>query len=240
MNFRIAKAMKMDMGFVIHVGAHKFEEAGEYLDFGTKSVFWIDPIVQVNPESLPAGQIFLQTAVGDVAEKGSREFRIFSATGFSSFLQLEKPGSIWRGTPKLLETLNVDIDSLRNVQEKYHLQNFGTLVIDTQGSEFEILKSADLSVIDDLIIETSRVPLYSGETTHKDINKFLVMNGFHHNFNDSDLIFGHGDQYYSRTRQRQSALQFYRRLLLTLFVFQSFFNRIKVGMSMKLSMKRTN
>lgn len=236
MNFLIARKLGFKLDKVIHVGAHKFEESSEYEMYGSKKVFWIDPFPQRNPEILPSNQEFLKTAIDNVASETTRDFQIYEATGFSSFYELDSPGSIIRGTPSIKQTVEVKIDSLRNIQNKYELSNFRTLIIDTQGSEFDILKSTNLENIDEIIVETSRVALYKNESSHEDVDKFLTENGFIHNFNDSDFLYGHGDQYYSRDTYKMPILELRRRSVQTFNFYKSILKRILIGVIRRSSL----
>jgi FkbM family methyltransferase len=235
MDFNFSRKLKFDLNRVIHIGAHKFEEASHYEDYGTKNVFWVDPFPQIDPISLPANQEFLCIAIDDVNAKTFRDFRIYEATGFSSFFELDSPGSIIRGTPNNSRTVRVEVNSLRNVQSEYDLDGFETIVIDTQGSEFEILKSANLGKVQEVVVETSRIPLYSSETTHSEIHQFLQSEGFHHNLNNSDYIYGHGDQYYSRTSRRHHLLEICCRLRETIQFICSFLARVKIGVGRRVT-----
>lgn len=235
MDFKISRKLDFKLEKVIHVGAHKFEEAPEYVNYGSNQIFWIDPFPQIDPMMLPENQEFLRIAIDDVQNKSSRDFRIYEATGFSSFYELDSPGSLLRGTPTEVETVRVEVDSLRNIQQEFNLSEFETLVIDTQGSEFEILNSANLDGIREIVVETSRIPLYTSETKHSRIHHLLRSQGFHHNFNASDYIYGHGDQYYSRKPKTRYISEYTCRTIQTVRFISSCLARTQVGVSGKFS-----
>jgi hypothetical protein len=235
MDFRISKKLDFKLTKVIHVGAHKFEEATDYSRYGTSDVFWIDPFPQLDPRVLPPNHKFLRIAIDDVPKKSFRDFTIYEATGFSSFYELDSPGSLMRGTPNKPQRVRVEIDSLRNIQKIHHLSKFETIVIDTQGSEYEILKSTNLLHVREIVVETSRNPLYTNEINHSEVHKFLLSKGFHHNFNDSDLIFGHGDQYYSRTKLPKKTFEILRRVAQTLRFLASCIARVKTAILLRIS-----
>jgi hypothetical protein len=233
LNFELARNLSFRLTEVIHIGAHKFEESDEYVLFGTKEVFWIDPVPQSDPKSLPAGQKFLQIAVANVRKPSLREFRIFTATGFSSFYNLIQPKSLLRGTPPCEKVINVKTNSLSNVIAENHLNEYRSLVIDTQGSEFEILLSVNLEYFNEIIVETSRRQLYENEKSHTAVNELLLSAGFHHNMNDSDFFFGHGDQYYSRLRLRYR-FQFLKRTANTCNFVTSLIFRMLVAVNLRI------
>lgn len=234
MDFKIARKLDYDLSRVIHVGAHKFEESNEYDEYGTVEVFWIDPLPQVTPENLPKNQKFLAIAIDNVSTKSTRNFKIYDATGFSSFFELDRQGSLLRGTPSDIRTVTVEVESLRNLITENNLLKFSTLVVDTQGSELEILKSADLEQFSEVIVETSRIPLYQNESRHSEINKLMSESGFFHNFNSSDFIYAHGDQYYSRNTFKPLRLQFVKRLQQTFRFVRSFFSRVRTAIMIRV------
>ena len=235
MDFKISRKLGYKLEKVIHVGAHKFEETPEYVDYGSNQILWIDPFPQIDPMMLPENQEFLRIAIDDVQSKSFRDFRIYEATGFSSFYELDSPGSLLRGTPTEVQTVRVEVNSLRNIQQEFNLSEFETLVVDTQGSEFEILNSANLDSIHEIVVETSRVPLYTSETKHSKIHQLLRSQGFHHNFNASDYFYGHGDQYYSRKPKTKYLSEYTCRTRQTVRFISSFLARTQVGMNGRFS-----
>lgn len=235
MNFHLARKLSFNLTDVIHVGAHKFEESHEYNLYGTTQVIWIDPLPQADPETLPKNQQFIQIAIDNVKVPSQRDFKIFSATGFSSFYNLVQPKSILRGTPPQETTITVPTDSLANVVSNHNLKMFKSLVIDTQGSEFDILESAILEQFEEIIVETSRQQLYENEKSHKAINKLLIDSGFELMLNDSDYIFGHGDQYFSRSGRRNRLYEFVQRACRTFDFILSLASRIRTAVLLRLN-----
>lgn len=73
-----------------------------------------------------------------------------------------------------------------------------------------MLRSFDLEKISEIIVETSRTNLYKESKPHKEIRKLLLDAGFYHNFNGSDFLLGHGDQYFSRVNKN---IHFFKRFI---------------------------
>jgi hypothetical protein len=70
-----------------------------------------------------------------------------------------------------------------------------------------VLRSFDLEKISEIIVETSRTNLYKESKPHKEIRNLLLDAGFYHNFNGSDFLLGHGDQYFSRVNKKYQLFQ---------------------------------
>lgn len=238
MNFQLAKKLAFKLEYVIHVGAHKFEESSDYNAYGTKQVVWIDPLPQIDPKTLPNNQKFIRIAVDNVSTPSQRDFKVFSATGFSSFYDLIQQESLLRGTPPREKVIKVTTDSLTNIIALNNLSNFNSLVIDTQGSEFEILLSVNLDQFDEIIVETSRKQLYENEKAHDAVNQLLIEAGFHHNMNDSDFFFGHGDQYYSKSISIKFRFQSLVRTIRTLQFIRSLYSRLGTGIRIRITKLR--
>ena len=236
MDFKVSSKIGFELETVIHIGAHKFEELEDYVRIGTKDVLWVDPINTFLPGALPQGHQFEQFFVTENHQSHST-LNIYEATGFSSSKQLINPGSIVLGTPS--EFVKSEVP---NISGRELVKLLGTrktegisLCIDVQGSEFEVLKSFDLGAISEIIVETSKSPLYSDSKSTRQIIELLDKHGFFHNFNGSDFFIGHGDQYFSRIDTSQKFFELtYRLRQSARFVF-SIFSRAAVALKLRMA-----
>lgn len=195
------KLLRYEVGICFHVGAHKFEEIEAYRVLDFKKVLWFDAI-DLSPRNLPQGHTFHKCLIGE--EKGEIEFYIYeNATGFSSKHQLKK-NLLLIGRKKNYKIISVRQNRLEYFQSISNLPLLpATLSVATQGSEYEVLLSADLGRIDQIMVRVSRNHLYNtdlGESLA--VKKLLLRNGFYLNLDLTDIIFGHGYQYYSKNNSR--------------------------------------
>lgn len=107
-----------------------------------------------------------------------------------------------------------------------------TLSISPQGSELEVLQSADLSLIDQIMVQTSANAFYEGAVDSKmQIETLLYRNGFSLNLDLSDALFKHGYQYFSKKNERYYFVASFTFKSLTLFhSLTSLVKRVRVSM----------
>jgi FkbM family methyltransferase len=144
---------------VLHVGAHRGEEIPVYRKCG------FDQITLVEPD--PDNAAFLRTEFPDCAVV---EYAVGAAAGTATLHRAAN--SVFSGLrqdPGIPEVGQVDVSvfPLRDIQEAWAVRNpdhpddSGTpanvLVVDTQGTELEVLASADLGGVDLLILETQEL-----------------------------------------------------------------------------------
>lgn len=134
----------IDAKAVLHVGAHRGEEVRVYRKCGFGSIVLVEPD--------PGDVEFLLAEFPDVAVVeqacGAREgVATLHRAGVFAGLAADPnhPAS---------DTVSVSVGPLREVQAD-HPAN--VLVVDTQGTELEVLASADLSGVDLVIVETQAV-----------------------------------------------------------------------------------
>ena len=131
---------------ILHVGAHRGEEVPIYRKAGFERITLVEPD--------PDNAAYLRAELPDVAvvesavgpNVGQAEFHRAANTVFSG-LRADA------GQPTT-ETFTVDVRHLCDVQAE-HPAN--VLVVDTQGTELEVLGTADLSGVDLVIVETQEL-----------------------------------------------------------------------------------
>lgn len=149
--FRLLPDALHDLGVtprgVIHVGAHHGEEVSTYLACGFESIVLVEP----DPESCAViaaqpwyDRVTLVPAACAAAEAG--DAATFHRSADSVF-----SGLIANPAHRLLAAFEVPAGPVSAIQAA-HPAN--VLVVDTQGTEMDVLRSADLSSLDLVIVET--------------------------------------------------------------------------------------
>lgn len=81
----------------------------------------------------------------------------------------------------VIDQVQVPATSLNNVLEKLGLLYIDWLKLDTQGTDYSILRSLDLEVYNKLLVvdlEPGVTSFYKGENRFSDIHEFMLSNGF--------------------------------------------------------------
>jgi hypothetical protein len=193
-------------GVSFHVGAHKFEELPAYVKLGFIRVLWFDPIPDYLPKVLPAGHAFYSELIMNRDSEISFNF-YESASGFSSIYTPKNNkllhSKIDRPVEKMVTARKLSHWQLIISKDEAAADEFVTVSISSQGSELDVLLSADLTKISQIMVRTSKFPIYVGANESRNsIHKLLKENGFYLNLDLADLIFGHGFQYWSRENKK--------------------------------------
>lgn len=170
---------------VIHVGANVGQERLLYDEFNF-DVLWVEPIPAVfevlvsNIASLPKQRALncLVTAEDDKEYL----FHISNNNGeSSSILGLSKHKEIW---PQVSYTETICLQGMTLAtlikRNRIDLARFDTLVLDTQGSEYDVLRGA-INVLDSFRVIKVEVPdfeAYEGCCQLGELSEFMSTNGF--------------------------------------------------------------
>lgn len=171
---------------VIHVGANTGQERALYHQYRLP-VVWIEPIpevfarLQANIAGLPA-QRAVQALVAD-EEGRSVAFHVASNDGLSSsMLDLAGHRELWPqvGYRRTLELRTTTLDALVRDGAIAPADGFDALVMDTQGSELQVLRGATalLAHIDYLQTEAADFEAYAGGCRLAELDEFLRARGF--------------------------------------------------------------
>lgn len=165
---------------VLHIGAHRGQEAELYDQAGTK-VLWVEAIEEIFNDLLIKIEAFpKQSAM--LALLGDREeiveFHISSNDGESSSVHAFAEGhgpSIVRKTSK--DLLMTRLDSLISADDA---ASYAHWVVDVQGSELAVLIGAGklLDTCFSLDVEVTTFDLYRGGTRFSELDQFLRAEGF--------------------------------------------------------------
>lgn len=157
---------------IIHVGAHWGEEVPVYLQCGFDSIVLIEPDPK-SCEKITQQEWFNEkrvtlhrTACSSVA--GEADFHRAKDSMFS--------GLDRRGRHFIVGKLRVQTTPLSTIQRN-HPAN--VLVVDTQGTELDVLQSADLSTVDLIIVETQTWGRHLYGAYEPDLMQFAEQHNWH-------------------------------------------------------------
>jgi FkbM family methyltransferase len=167
---------------VVHVGTHAGDEAVQYENMGIDSLIGFEPIPEWQERAYRAysGHCY-QVALSDY--DGKANFYITDDGGFGQCSSLYEPrdlvGGRIDGVEKEIEVNVRRFDSWSN-DHFYNDSGYDALVVDTQGSEFEVLRGFGerLEKFKYLVVEMSIEPLYVGGMPAYIICKWLDFMGF--------------------------------------------------------------
>lgn len=199
---------------VIHVGAHKGQEAWFYEALGASNVTWIEADPEIYPLLLEHLKPFQrrgsrQTAISAcLSDVSGREVTLvrYSNSGASNSIVPETPlfAKMWPGIRPTGETVHLVTHTLRDVCRLSIRDARSLLVIDVQGHELEVLKGAGihlLEAVDIIQVEVSVNPIYEG-ASYSEVEKFLNVSGFNRISAHAD---DHGDVVFARSSPIDSA-----------------------------------
>jgi len=158
---------------ILHIGGHTGEEGEIYKSMDAEFTF-VEPVPEYAEVARKKGYDVMEIAVGP--EKGEKDFNVRGV--FSSFLLRKKEllpyQERWLAKHKeKTGQIRVKVIPLSDIQEGYD-----TLVVDTEGTTLDVLKSGRLD-FKTIIAEVRRdVPAYYNEPPNEEIVKYLEENGY--------------------------------------------------------------
>lgn len=173
---------------ILHIGACLGEEISFYKELNPKSVYWFEP----NPKLLDR---LKENVKNDIFESrvfpyavssicGKSKFNIIeddnkSNPGCSSLSELKLHSELYKHIKKVetceVDTINIDEFLINNNLKT----DFQLVSLDTQGHDFEILNSSKYILNSKIVvIETSKIELYEGQSIDVEIDKFMTSHGF--------------------------------------------------------------
>ena len=144
---------------ILHIGGHWGEEAEYYQSLGADFTF-VEPVKEFAEVIRSKGYKCLETAVG------TRTGDFYVDRGLSSFLKTN-----YERTP--VRTEQVKAVPLSEIEK-----GFDTLIIDTEGTDFEVLQSGTLKYAKTIVVELRKQALFVGETTQDKVEEYLLTKGF--------------------------------------------------------------
>lgn len=191
-NLILDKLSNVPRGGIVHIGAHKGEEVGQYLNRGFSPIL----LIEANPslyqfllqkfESDKRIRVF-NCAISDVV--GSIDFYIHqSAKGnqeSASILPMAKFKSIVK-TMTTAATIKVPSFTLPEffITNQIVVEDYNILISDIQGADYLALKGAAplLKHFSAVITEVLKIELYDGAALEDKVDELLAANGFQRKF----------------------------------------------------------
>lgn len=173
-------------GSLLHIGADLGQEAANYENANFQAVHWVeaDPRtferLKANLSCRPSSRHQSFLALIACGSAGKRRFYRFSNGGSSSVYRAnEHFGSLVRDVEETDESIELDAYSLDDFVELHGLQP-GSMVIDVQGAELEVLQGGQrtLSSAIAIDVEVSCGQLYEGGALFHDVDALLRKRGF--------------------------------------------------------------
>ena len=167
---------------VLHIGAHWGQESDFYKSC-EKKVIWIEAIPSVfqllseNIRNIPSQRSF-NYLLGST-NKSNVNFYITSNHGASSSIYQLSNNHGW-GDLSTSEVIKLEMQRLDQVFALDDLKDYGNWILDTQGSELDILIGAGelLNNCHTMVLEVSTRETYLGAPNYDSIRKFLINKGF--------------------------------------------------------------
>lgn len=165
---------------VIHIGANDGEEVPSYKEMEIPNILCIEPIPEKYNQILeryPYAQAF-NCAAGDVDR--SMELKLTTDESLKGSSLLEDAPRDFDWPPPLGQTITVQVFRMDTLLSKARCRDYNCVVIDVQGFELQVLKGFGklITEFNYWSIECSRVPVYKGGASGKEIVDFMASHGF--------------------------------------------------------------
>lgn len=175
----ILSAMKVQkLNSLVHIGGHLGQEVDFYKSLNLNKVIYFEPInefadsIENKIRDLP-NFVLHRCALGN---KNSTELIYIADKG-----KFDDSGSTSLKEPRIS---NITFSTSRNIEVKkyssFEYSKIDIAVLDTQGYELEVLQGFEdkINSFKFFIVEFSNYEGYKNQTIYKNLNKFLISNGF--------------------------------------------------------------
>lgn len=168
---------------VLHIGAHRAEEAGDYLNLnweGEGKIYWVEADPTLCEElklSLDSQKHEVICAAAWHKDGDVREFIRTSSSQSNSLLELDEHLKIF---PEIEEQSRILVTTQRIDNLLSKNQEFNLINLDTQGSELHVLIGVGslLEQVQYIYCEVNTREIYKGCALLPEIDDFLSKNGF--------------------------------------------------------------
>lgn len=144
---------------ILHIGGHYGEEGEEYTEIGADFTF-VEPVKEFAKVIKDKGYKCLEIAVG------TSEGEFYVDRGLSSFLKPNYEREIDR------------VEHIKAVPLSEIEKGFDTIIVDTEGTIMEVLKSGTLKDAKTIMCELRKDILFIGEEPQEEVEKYLLTKGF--------------------------------------------------------------
>lgn len=144
---------------ILHIGGHFGEEGEEYTKLGVDFTF-VEPVKEFAQKIKDKGYKCLEIAVGTF------DGEFYVDRGLSSFLKTKYERKIER------------VEHIKAVPLSEIEKGYDTLIIDTEGTHLDVLKSGTLKYAKTIVCELRKTELFVGESLQDEMEKYLLEKGF--------------------------------------------------------------
>jgi FkbM family methyltransferase len=201
---KLSRIWQVTPNGVLHVGAHKAEEAGEYERYNWGYTIWVeaqsDLAEEISKKLDPSKNIVINAAIW--GESGVKlNFKVSSNSQSSSLLDF---GSHQLDYPDVIITSTYDVITTTLAEILTDESTFDFINLDIQGVELEALKGMGkyLNQAKWIYTEVNKKEVYQGCSKITDIDFFLNNVGFKRVATRWVKRQGWGDALYIRTREK--------------------------------------
>ena len=178
----IDRFLKYSKG-VIHVGGSIGQERRQYYELGLP-VIWVEPIPEIF-EQLKENIKYYKNQVAFkalITDKDNKYYKFYITNNrgeSSSIYDFKLVNEVWSHI-EIFKTMRLKSITLKTLlkREKINLKKYDSLVLDTQGSELDVLKGADLTYIKYIKIEVPNFEAYKGGCQVEEVSWFMKKNGY--------------------------------------------------------------
>jgi FkbM family methyltransferase len=170
----------LQVGGVLHVGAHECEEAEAYVSEGVKDVVWLEAIPDLAEKQRRRGHQVYQIVASDT-DGTVVDFQVTNNGQSSSMLPLKEHKTFYPHivVDKVLSLATKRIDTLAK-EQKLDMSLYDFLNLDIQGAELKALQGMGplLNGFAAIYTEVNTGPLYEGCVQLNELDQFLDNCGF--------------------------------------------------------------
>ena len=197
---------------VLHVGAHKAEEADDYVANGFASknpIIWVEAqeelVNELRKKLNPRLHLIYQAVAWNISGE-ELEFRVTSKSASSSLFDLNEHKKMY---PDITIERTVKVKTSRLDEVLAPQAEIDFIVLDIQGAELQAIAGLGEFVerVKWIYTEVSKKELYKGATQFKDLEAYLNEKGFRRVFTAWDRKAGWGDALYVRKGLYQTTLR---------------------------------
>ncbi len=195
----LVKKYSLKIDGILHIGACRLEELNVYTNLKINNIIWVEAnksLVIEMKKKYPNEKIF-NICLGD----NDNEIRNFMITNNEQSSSLLEFGTHKNEHPDVCKIKNVEVktSTLDTFTNMIIGENFNFLNLDIQGAELMVLKKGvnTLKTIDYIYTEINVKELYKGCGLLKDLDDFLLTQGFER-IETKLLKYGWGDAFYIR------------------------------------------
>ena len=161
---QLMRECRMEPRGIVHVGAHRAQEADAYRAAGFRRMVWVEPQSELAAELRARGLDVVECAVG--TEPGRRELLVPENTQRASLLPPLAMRVAGRTTVRVRRLDQLDIAGCN------------ALVVDVQGAELDVLRSGSLNQFDLIVVECCHRRRYAGQADPESVHQLLSEAGF--------------------------------------------------------------